>query len=90
MTSVIEKDVLGLQISVNDIETMQAFQRAQKLCCVKSGTINVETLFLLQVVEELAAIYECENKVQLLGRLEGELEWYDERVVDLGKNGPLC
>jgi hypothetical protein len=90
VTSIIEEDVLGLQVSVNNIETMQALQGAQKFCCVKSSTINVETLFLLQVVEELSAVHECENKVQLLRRLEGEFEWHDERVVDLGKNRTLC
>ena len=66
MPSVVQKNVLWLQITVDDIETMQTLQGAQKFRCVESSTINVETLFLLQVVEELTAVHEGENEVKLL------------------------
>jgi hypothetical protein len=38
------------------------------------------------MVEKLAAIDESQNEVELLWRLERELERYDERVVDLGED----
>lgn len=41
------------------------------------------------MVEKLSAIDESQDKIQLLWRLERELERYDEGVVDLGEDGPL-
>jgi hypothetical protein len=38
-------------------------------------------------MEELASVDEGEDDVELLGRLEGELEGNDEGVVDLGEDG---
>lgn len=67
MAGVIEKNVLGLQITVDDIEPVQALQSTQKLGRIESSTINVETLLLLQVVEKLAAVDKRQNEVQLLG-----------------------
>ena len=63
---IIEKNVLRLQITIDDIETMQTLQGAQKFCSVESSTINVETLFLLQVMEEFTAVHKGENEVKLL------------------------
>ena len=41
------------------------------------------------MVEELTAVDEGQNEVELLRGLEGKLEGHDERVVDLGEDGPL-
>ena len=41
------------------------------------------------MMEQLASIDESKNKVELLGRLERELQWNDERIVDLGEHGSL-
>lgn len=41
-------------------------------------------------MEELTAIHKRQYEVELLGRLEGELERDDEGIVDLGKYGSFC
>jgi hypothetical protein len=66
MSSVVEKDVLGLQVTVNDVETVQTLQSTQKFGCVESSTINVESLLLLQMVEKLTAVDESQDEVELL------------------------
>jgi hypothetical protein len=68
---------------------VQALQSAEQLCGIEAGTIHVEALFALQMVEEFAAINESEDEVELLRRLEGELEGDDEGIVDLGEDGAL-
>lgn len=83
MACIIQQDILRLQISVNNLKPMQTLQRAQQFSGIESGAIDIKALFLLQVVEQFAAIDECEDQVKLFGGLEGEFEWDDERVVDL-------
>jgi len=89
VASVIEKDVLGLQITVDDVETVQALQSAQQFSGVEPSSVDIEPLFLLQMVEELSTVDKGQNKIQLLWRLERELQRNDEGVVDLGQNRPF-
>jgi hypothetical protein len=70
MSSVIEKNVLRLEISVNNLESVQTLESAQQLCGVETGSVDVESLFSLQVVEQLSTVHKCQNKIQLLRRLE--------------------
>lgn len=86
MACVIKQNVLRLQVSVNDVEAVQTLECAQKFSCVESRSVDIESLLLLQVVEQFSSIDKCEDKVKLLRRLEGELERYDERIVDLGED----
>jgi len=58
MSRIVKKDVLGLQIAVDNIETMQALQGAQQLSGVESRSVYVKSLFLLKMMEELAAVDE--------------------------------
>lgn len=67
MTGVIKKDILGLEITVDDLEPMQAFERTQQLRSIEPSTVDVEALFSLQVVEQLSAVHKCQNEVKLLG-----------------------
>ena len=83
MALVVKQDILGLEISVDDAESVQTFQRAEQLCRVETRAVNVESVFFLQMVEQFASVDKGENKVELLRRLEAELEGYNERVVDL-------
>lgn len=89
VTCVIEQNVLGLQITVNDIESVQALQCAKQLSGIESCAVDVESLLFLQVVEQLASVDKGQHKVQLLWRLEREFERYNEGVVDLGQNRSL-
>lgn len=47
VTGVIKKDILGLQVTVDDLETVQAFKRTQQLGGVEPGAVNVKALFSL-------------------------------------------
>jgi hypothetical protein len=62
---VVEKNVLGLQIAVNDVEAVQTLQCAKQLSSIESRTVDVEALLFLQVVEQLASVDECQNQVEL-------------------------
>jgi hypothetical protein len=59
MARVVEKNVLGLQITVNNVEAVQTLQCAEKLSGIESRTVDVEALLFLQVVEQLASVDEC-------------------------------
>lgn len=90
MTGIIEEDVLGLEVTVDDLEAVQAFKRTQQLCSVEPGAIDIESLFPLQVVEQLSTIDKGQNEIQLFRRLEGEFQRNDERVVNLCQHRSLC
>jgi hypothetical protein len=83
VSSVVQQDVLRLQVAVDDIETVQALESAQKLGGVETSSVNLELALPLKMVEQLSSVHERQDKVQLLGRLERKLQRHDERVVDL-------
>jgi hypothetical protein len=74
---------------VNDIEAVQMLQGAQELGRIKPAPQLVKLALPLQVVEQLATVDERQDQVQLFGRLERKLEGHDERIVDLGEDGPF-
>lgn len=86
VSCIIKQNVFRLEITVDDLETVQTFQGTEELCCVESRPVDVESLFLLQVVEKFTTVDECQHQVELFWRLERELERNDERVVDLCKH----
>ena len=51
MARVVEKDVLGLEITVDDIKLVEMLESEQKLGTVESSTTLIETLFTLQMME---------------------------------------
>lgn len=89
MTGVVKEDVLRFQIAVDNLKPVKTFQCAEQLRGVETGTVDIEALFSLQVMEQLAAVYKCQDKIQLLRRLERELQGNDEWVVNLGKHRSL-
>lgn len=89
MTGIVKKDVLGLEVTVDDLESMQTLERTQQLRSIESSAVDVEALLSLQMVEQFPAVHKCQNKVKLFGRLERELQGNDERIVDLGQHRSL-
>lgn len=73
VASVVQKDILRLEITVDDLETMQALQRTEQLGSIETGPVDIEALLALKVMEQLTAVDESKDEVQLLWRLEGEL-----------------
>ena len=51
VSCVVEKDVLGLEITVDDIKLVKMLESEQKLGTVESSTTLIETLFTLQMME---------------------------------------
>jgi hypothetical protein len=89
MPSVIKKNILWLQVAINNIESVKTFQRTQQLCSVEASSIDIKSLFFLEMMEQLSSIDKRKNQIKFLGRLEGEFEWNDEGVIDLRKNRSL-
>lgn len=90
MTGVVEQDIFGFEVPINHFEPMQTLQSTKQFSSVEPRTVDIEALFPLKVMEQLTAIYEGKNQVELLRRLEGKLQGYDEGIVDLRKHRPLC
>jgi len=81
MPGVVQQDILGLQVTIDDIESMKMFQRAEQLRGVEPAPVFIELSFPLQMVEELSTIHETHDEVQFVGGLEGEFEGDDEWIV---------
>jgi hypothetical protein len=78
---VVQQDVLRLEVAVHDVERVQVLEHEEELRAVEARVLLAEALLLLQVVEELAAVDQRKDEVQLLLALEAELERHDERAV---------
>lgn len=65
VSSVIEQNILWLQVTVDDVETVQALQCTEQLRSVETGSVNIEPLLLLKVMEKLSTIDEGQDQVQL-------------------------
>ena len=50
-----EKDVFGLEVSVDDALHVEMLQRVDNLCCVKARTLLVKRLVLSDVRKQLSA-----------------------------------
>lgn len=90
VASVVEENVFGFEVSVDDVEAVQVFEGAEELSGVEAGAVLAEAAFTLEVVEELTAVDKGEAEVELFGVLEAEFERDNERVVDLAEDGALC
>ena len=68
---------------------MKTFESTQEFGRVESSAIDVESLLLLQVMEQLAPVDKGQHEVEFLRRLEGKFQGDDEGVVDLSEHGTL-
>lgn len=89
MSSVIEKNVLRLEVTVDDLESVETFQSAQQLRSIESRSVDIKSLFFLKMMEELATIHKCQDEIQFSWRLEREFQWHNERIVNLRKHRSL-
>lgn len=58
VTSVIQQDILWLQVAVDDIEAVQTLESAEQFGSIEAGAVDVETLLFLEVMEQLTTIDE--------------------------------
>lgn len=70
VSSVVEENILGLEIAVDHVEAVKVLQSEQKLGSIEARAGLVELALALQVVEQLSSVDEREDQVQLLLRLE--------------------
>ncbi len=54
MAGVIEENVLGLEITVDDVETVETFEGAEKFGRVETSPIDVEPLFAIPPAPEIS------------------------------------
>ena len=85
----VEQHILWLQISVDDVFIVQSFNGANNLRRIQLGTLFLEPLLFSQVCEELTAIQEINEEVQLTIGLESIVQAHNVRVLDLLKNVSL-
>ncbi len=57
MASVIQKDILWLQVAVDDVKHVQVLQGAQQFGGVESTSVLIESALTLQMIEQLPSIY---------------------------------
>lgn len=65
MASIVEQNVLRFEITVDNLEAVETLKSTQQLCGVEAGTVDVEALLSLQVVEQFATVHKREYKIQL-------------------------
>ncbi len=71
MANRVEKNVLRLQISVNDAFRVQVLQREQDLGQVEAGHVLHEDALALQLHEQLTATQVLEDQIQFAVGLKG-------------------
>ena len=89
MPGIIQEDILGFQVTINDIKPVKMFQRAKQLRGVEPAPVFVKLPFPLQMVEEFSAVHETHHEVQFIGGLERKFKGDDEWVIHQSENGPL-
>lgn len=90
MARVVEQDILGFEVAIDHLKSVQALQSAKQFCGVEASSVDIEALLPLEMVEQFTAVDKGKNKIELLRRLERELQGYNEGVVDLREHGSLC
>lgn len=65
MASVVQQNILWLQVPVDHLKAMETLERAEQFGSVKAGSVDIKALFSLEMVEQLATVDKCKNKIQL-------------------------
>lgn len=86
VTVSVHQDVLGLEVSVEDLAVVEVPQSQRNLGGIKLGLVLGEALHLGQVLEELPSLNEVHHKVNPERLLEDVVHPNDERVVHLQQN----
>ena len=79
----IQKNILWLEVPINDILLMKRLNSTNYFGCVQLCTRLIELLLLTQVGEEFTAVQEVNEEVQLALSLESEMQADDVGVLNL-------
>ena len=85
----IEQNILRLEIPIDDTVGVEAPECFDELSCIEASPPLAKLLIFAQVVEQLAAIEEIHDEVELGGRLERIVQFYDKWTVNLFEDVPL-
>jgi len=86
---IVQQDILGFQVAIDNIEPVKMFQRAKQLRGIEPAPVLIKLSFPLQMVEQLSAVHKAHHEVQFVRGLEGEFEGDNEWIVHQSENCPL-
>jgi hypothetical protein len=86
ITVVSDQEILGFEISIDDILGVKVFKTASNSGSVESGLLSRERFDRSEVSEELSSVDQLKNQIEILGILSESLKVDDERMRDLGVN----
>jgi hypothetical protein len=89
VAGVVGKNVLRLEVAVDDVEHMQVLGRAKEFSGVEAGAALIELALALEMEKELAAVDKGHDEVDFVRVLERELERENEQIVDEREHGAL-
>lgn len=79
----VQKDVLWLEIAINDIKRVKMGESHYDFGYVDGDPPLREPALPLEVIEELTPVHKIEDHVELALRLEGPVEGDDEGMLNL-------
>ena len=82
MAFLVQKDVIGLKVAVDDVTAVEFFQCHDDFCEIHAASFLGEAALLLQTAPQVSSRTEVEDHEQSVGVLEGEVQADDERMVD--------
>lgn len=85
----VQQDVLGLQVTVDDVVLVQLLEREDDLGGKQTRLLLREAAVLLEPEEELATAAVVHDEVELVGRLEGVRQAREVRVLDALQDAAL-
>jgi len=79
----IEKNILRLQVPINDIKTMQIFQGKYQLSRIELALNFREINFLNQMMAQVLSTAIIQTEVNIIGSLKGKMKTYHKGVIYL-------
>mmetsp|Transcript_17384 Transcript_17384/g.43294 ORF Transcript_17384/g.43294 Transcript_17384/m.43294 type:complete len:422 (+) Transcript_17384:372-1637(+) len=89
MSVLADKDIFGLQITVDDTTGVKMAQRKGELGSVKADSLYVDPLFSLNNAEKITTADELQHKMELLFCLESPGQTHNIRVLHLAEDAVL-
>lgn len=89
MALLVQKDVLWLEVSVDNTVGVEALQSQQDLSGVEAGSVFREPLFSAQMIKKFASVQKVDDKIELLGVLKSVMQSNDKGAPDFFKDKPL-
>mmetsp|Transcript_10300 Transcript_10300/g.23534 ORF Transcript_10300/g.23534 Transcript_10300/m.23534 type:complete len:208 (-) Transcript_10300:615-1238(-) len=89
VTFVVEEDVFGLEVPVDDVHLVKILERQDDFCCIESSPWLRKVLLSCYVREKLPSVDKVHDETQPVCSLEGIVQLNDERMVYHLKNSPF-